>query len=196
MKQRDSSHWWHGRQLTELHWVPLLCCLRRTLPSGPLPLCATPERLTPRRPAWNRSTFLTFFQTLFVYLISQLQLTFSSIWYWLQVYSIVVRHSYTLQTVPSDVSCTHLALCILVAMLLTTFPVLYFASLWLCCNCHFVFLNASTFVIRPHNPSPLTAVSPFSVFMSLFLFCLFCSLDSTYQWDHMVFVFLGLAYFT
>ena len=46
--------------------------------------------------------------------------------------------------------------------------------------------------------SPLATVSLFHVSMSLVLFCslVFCSLDSSYKWHHMVFVFHLLAYFT
>ena len=36
----------------------------------------------------------------------------------------------------------------------------------------------------------------FHVSDSVLLVSLFCSLDSSYKWDHMIFVFHGLAYFT
>ena len=64
-----------------------------------------------------------------------------------------------------------------------------------CCLCPWVMhifflLTPSPSFIQPPL-SPPTAVSLFHVSVSLFLFC---SLDSTYKWDHMVFVFHWLAY--
>ena len=44
---------------------------------------------------------------------------------------------------------------------------------------------------HPLNPTP--ELSAYSLYMSLSLFCL---LDSTYEWNHMVFIFLSLSYFT
>lgn len=41
--------------------------------------------------------------------ISQLQFTFNIILFWVQVYSMVVRQTYTLQSVPPNISSTHLA---------------------------------------------------------------------------------------
>ena len=49
----------------------------------------------------------------------------------------------------------------------------------------------------PHAPSPLATTSPFSMSVSLFLFCRWVHLchilDSTYKWYHTVFVFLFLT---
>ena len=46
-------------------------------------------------------------------------------------------------------------------------------------------------------PSPLVTVILFLISMSLVLFwSLVCFVDSTYRWDHVVFVFHHLAYFT
>ena len=48
-----------------------------------------------------------------------------------------------------------------------------------------------TFSPTPPAPFSLRAVSLISVSMSLFLFCLlFCLLDSTYKWNHIIFIFL------
>ena len=60
--------------------------------------------------------------------------------------------------------------------------------------------NPLTF-FHPYSPSPLPADSCQSVpcihaSVSILFTSLFCSLDSTYKWDHMVFLFLQLAYFT
>ena len=75
------------------------------------------------------------------------------------------------------------------------------SSLWPsphCCPCLWVMhicslANPFTFFhLAPPTPT-LSAVSLFYVSMPLFLFC---SLDSTYKWDHMAFVFQLLAYFT
>ena len=64
------------------------------------------------------------------------------------------------------------------------------------CLCPWVVYTCSltTFPVFP-LPFPLVTVSVF-ISMSLVLFCLFCWLGSTYRWDHMVFVFYHLAYFT
>ena len=73
---------------------------------------------------------------------------------------------------------------------------LCFLSVWLFCNYQFVLLNPFTvFTTLPNPHSSLATISPFSVSMSLFLFfccCLFCSLDFTYRWNHMVFVLVWL----
>ena len=54
----------------------------------------------------------------------------------------------------------------------------------------FLLLSPCTFFMQPPKlPSSLTAVSLFFVSVSLFLFC---SLDSTYKLNHMVFIFLWL----
>ena len=60
---------------------------------------------------------------------------------------------------------------------------------------HMCFLANPFTLFHPVSfpPSPLTAVSLFHMYMSLFLFC---SLHSTYEWDHMMFVFHWLASFT
>ena len=60
--------------------------------------------------------------------------------------SIVFRQSYTLQSVPPDISSTYLAPHIVIPILLTVFPMLYFISLWLfCTNLYFLFKFLSSF---------------------------------------------------
>ena len=58
----------------------------------------------------------------------QLQFTFNIILYQFQVYSIVVRQSYTFQSGPLDISSNYLALYLISTILLTIFPMLYFTS--------------------------------------------------------------------
>ena len=74
-------------------------------------------------------------------------------------------------------------------------------SLWPsphCCLCLWVMYIC--FLVNPFtffHPCPMTVVC--SMYPCLFQFCLvssFCSLDSTYKWEYMVFVFLWLAYFS
>ena len=49
----------------------------------------------------------------------------------------------------------------------------------------------------PFSPSPLKlTVCSLYLWTCFYFVSLFCSLNSTYQWNHMVFVFLWLAYFT
>ena len=60
-----------------------------------------------------------------------------------------------------------------------------FHCLWFYFACLFVlFISYCQFVLY------------FIVSGSILLACLFCSLGSTYRWDHMLFVFYLLAYFT
>ena len=86
------------------------------------------------------------------------------------MYSIVVRQSYTLQSGPPVISSTHLAPYIVITILLTTFPMREFTSLWLFCDCHFGLLNPFPFFTQPLNPSLLVIISLFFVSLSLFLF--------------------------
>ena len=62
------------------------------------------------------------------------------------------------------------------------------------CNWKFVPLNLPHLFLSSPTPFPLATTCFFSVSMTLFLFCYVCSfvlfLDSTYKWNHMVFVFL------
>ena len=66
----------------------------------------------------------SFFKILFF----QLQLIVNVILYYFLVYSIMFIQSYALQSVPPDVSNTHLALYTACTVPLTIFPTLYFTS--------------------------------------------------------------------
>lgn len=63
-----------------------------------------------------------------------------------QVHGVVVRQSYTSQSVPPDTSSTHLAPYVVIAMLLTRFPKLHLTSPGLFWNCQFVPLNPFAFL--------------------------------------------------
>ena len=71
------------------------------------------------------------------------------------------------------------------------------------CLCPWVFYTCSfTWPFPFFSPlSPIPSghcqfVLYFNVSVSILLTCLFCWLGPTYRWDHMVFVFYHLAYFT
>ena len=57
-----------------------------------------------------------------------------------------------------DKSHTHLTLCIVISILLTIFPMLYFTFPWLFCNYRFVLLNPFTFHPSPKSPCHLTTI--------------------------------------
>ena len=65
-----------------------------------------------------------------------------------------------------------------------------------CCTCPWVLF---TFCYNPSTPNlPRLAVIPLSIYESVPIFLIgpVCSLDSIYEWSHMVCVFLWLPYFT
>ena len=108
-------------------------------------------------------------------------------WFWL--YSLVARQSCTSRRVPSTFP---------VPYLLAAFPVLYllphdsFVITSLC------LLVLSPFSLSTPSPPPLwqpPVLSLLSLSFSILFVYLYCSLDSTYKWNHMVFVFLWLTYF-
>ena len=119
---------------------------------------------------------------IYIHFIFLLQLIFNIILYQFQVYSIVVRQLYNLQSDPPDISSTHLAPCIVITTLLIIFSMLYFTPLYLFCNYQFVLLNPFAF-----SPSPTTFLSSSShqsvlciyESVSVLFACLFCSLDFT-----------------
>ena len=96
-----------------------------------------------------------------------------------------------------------LSSCFLVSFLLYFFPLAYI-PLTLpcpvqsphCCPCPWVLFPFGS-ILPPPNPNPpkLSACSLYKS-VSVFLVSSVCSLDSTCEWDHVVFVFLWLAYFT
>ena len=71
----------------------------------------------------------------------------------------------------------------------TIFTMLYITSLWLT----YFIIEICTFTHFTNSfPSPLATTNLFCVSVNSFLFYF---LDSTYNWDHTVFVFLCLMYF-
>ena len=78
-------------------------------------------------------------------------------------------------------------------LLLTIVSILYITSWWL-----IYFITGSLYLLTPFThfttPYPLTTTSMFSAFEFGVLFCFV--LDFTYKWDHMVFVFLCLTFYT
>ena len=60
---------------------------------------------------------------------------------------------YTLQSDHPDISRTHLTPYIVITIILTIFPMLYFTSPWLFCNYQFVLLSPCTFSPSPLSPS-------------------------------------------
>ena len=90
---------------------------------------------------------------------------------------------------------------IIIVSFLTVFPTLHTSQLWLI---NFVtgslyLLISLTYFFSPPTHSPLATTYLFSVSMTPFLFShvdLLCSSDSTREWNHTVFVFLCLNYFT
>ena len=108
----------------------------------------------------------------------------------------MVRDLHNLRSDPSNNSNTHLAPYIIITILLTLLPMLYFIFLWLFCNYQFVLLNPFSFSPPPSNTLPIWQLSDCSIYASVFVLFvhLFCSLDSIYKWNHMVFVFLCLFF--
>ena len=74
---------------------------------------------------------------------------------------------------PPNVSSTHPAPHVVIATLLTVFPVTHFTSLWLFCSYWWALLTPCTSSTQSPAPSPPAAISLFSVSMSLLLFCSF-----------------------
>ena len=69
-------------------------------------------------------------------------------------------------------------------------PYTSLTSPWLFCNYQWYFSISSPLLLCPPTLSPLVHKSILILFVYLF-----CSLDSTYKWNH-IFVFLWLTYFT
>ena len=92
---------------------------------------------------------------------------------WVQVYSTAVRQWHTLQRVPPDTASTHRALCRVITILLTVFPVFPV----LCCSLHpcnycvtviVYFSILSPFSPRPSNSLPsVNYHSAFSIYESV-----------------------------
>ena len=95
-------------------------------------------------------------------------------------------------------SSVHLTPYVVVTILLTVFPLLYFTSLWLFCNYQFVLLNSFTFFTHPSNLPLNWQMSKCSLYESIYILLvrLFCLLDSTYRWSHMAVVSVRLISFS
>ena len=98
--------------------------------------------------------------------------------------SIVVKQSYTFQSVPPNISSTHLAPHTVITISLTVFPVLYFTP-----HDYFVTTNLYFSVPSPFSPSPPTPPlgqpSAYSrcLWVCFCFVCLYGSLDSTCKWN-------------
>ena len=77
---------------------------------------------------WFDSSFLTFFHLFYFKKLLKSQYTFNIVVYQFQVYSIVVRQSYTLQNALPDISRTQLAPYIVITVLPTILPMLYYCT--------------------------------------------------------------------
>ena len=98
--------------------------------------------------------------------------------------NIVIWHLYTLEIDHYDESSNNQSPYKIITILLTILSGLYITSPWL-----IYFITGSLYLWIPFTyfdvPSPLATTS-FSVSISLYLFCLFCFLDSTYKWNHTI----------
>lgn len=87
-----------------------------------------------------------------------------------------------------------------IAILLTVFPMLYIISLWILYSMNVALYLPHLFHSSPHTLLPSGNFNLSSVPMSplLFYVCSFCFvfLGSTYERNHMVFVFHWLIFFT
>ena len=63
-----------------------------------------------------------------------------------------------------------------------------------CCSCPWALFPFHSIPPPPNHPLPAAVIC--SLWVSVLIVSSVCSLDSTYEWNHMVFVFLWLAYFT
>ena len=125
-----------------------------------------------------------------------------SITVYIQYYFVLisgVQHSgwkpCTLKSDPPDISSTHLSPYVVIIILLTIIPVMYFTSQWLYCNYQSIFLNPSPFSLSPITP--LLTGNHQSVFciyesVSILFVHLYCCLDSMEEggpqksWNHLL----------
>ena len=77
-------------------------------------------------------------------------------------------------------------------------PPAYPLRLWPCvlCTCSLMALSLFSLFFPPLLPGYCQYLLHFKVSGCIFLACLYGWLGSTYRWDHMVFVFHSLAYFS
>ena len=73
---------------------------------------------------------------------------------------------------------------------------LYSASLWWFGNYQFVLLNSFTFFAQHPQLPPIWQLSVCSLYLWVCFGCLFYSLDSTYKWNHIIFVCVWLISFS
>ena len=122
---------------------------------GPSPVCAERDK-----GVWW--PFLFFF--IFIFLCFSITVYFQYYFVLVSGVGVVVRQPCVLQSVSLQVSSTHLALYIVIAILLTVFPMLHFAFPR---NYHCVLHNLT------QCPLPPVSTSLLFVSLSLFQFCLF-----------------------
>ena len=110
----------------------------------------------------------------------------------------MIRHLHNSQNDHPNKSSAHLTSYIVIKILLTIFPMLYFIFPWIFCNYQFVLLNPSPFSLICQTPTHLATVMIFPKLDSVFVLFvhLFCFLNSTRKWNHMAFVFLSLISFS
>ena len=104
------------------------------------------------------------------------------------------RYSYKALSGYPDKSYTYLTPYVVIKILLSIFPMLYFISPWLFCNYQFV-LSLFTFFIHPPNLSPICQPSKCSLYLWVYFCssCLFSFLDSIV--DRYIFIAISLFIF-
>ena len=98
------------------------------------------------------------------------------------MYNPVIRHLYYLWSDHSNKCSTHLAPYIVITILLTIFPMLYFISPQLFCIFQFGLLISFTFFTQALNPLPFGNRQTVLCIYE-FISVLFCSLDFAYKWN-------------
>ena len=120
--------------------------------------------------------------------------------YWFQVYNIVIQHLYALKMLSLEtiaIICHHTKLLSYYWLYSSCCTLYYILKTYLLCDwmdvCTFNLLH----LFWPFANSPFLWQLPVcSLYLSLFLFCLFWFIGMTYKWNHLVFTFLCLTYFT
>ena len=115
------------------------------------------------------------------------------------LHNIVIQYFYTFQNDLYNKSSYGMSPYKGVTQLLTIFPTLYISYLWhLFCNGKFVPLNLPHIFLSSPHPASLWQPPVLSIYnsVSVMFVNLFWFLDSICKWNHIVFVFLWLTYFT
>ena len=76
------------------------------------------------------------------------------------MYRILLRHLYNSKRDPPDKFSSHLAPYMFITILLIIFPMMYFTSLWLFCNCQFVLFNPFILKIEHFSTHALAPPPP------------------------------------